>query len=47
VIISVSGESDTDGDGILDSKDFCKGIVGLAGNNGCPIFATVDYQVDV
>ena len=28
---------DTDGDGVLDKDDNCKGEVGPASNDGCPL----------
>lgn len=43
-IIVVMGESDSDGDGVYDSIDLCKNVRGIPDNNGCPLFATVDYE---
>jgi OmpA-OmpF porin, OOP family len=36
-VVAVVEEKDTDGDGIVDSKDKCPTIKGLAKYNGCPI----------
>ena len=36
LVVRVTGEKDSDGDGIVDSKDLCPNVRGTSGNGGCP-----------
>jgi OmpA-OmpF porin, OOP family len=42
----LSADSDADGDGIMDSKDNCKDVIGTAKYNGCPVPDTDGDGVD-
>lgn len=37
-------EADTDGDGIVDSKDNCPNEKGTAANNGCPVIVEKPFE---
>lgn len=46
VIIRITGEKDSDGDGVLDSNDLCPTVAGPANNHGCPALETWDSSTD-
>ncbi len=43
IIIRISWEIDTDGDGVFDSEDACPQVQWTRENDGCPFVLTTDY----
>ena len=42
-MVRVTGEKDSDGDGVTDNIDLCPNIRGTSGNGGCPVVITNNY----
>jgi len=43
IIIEITENNDSDGDGVMDSEDLCPNVRGSVDNHGCPIVSTPDY----
>ena len=43
LVVRVTGEKDSDGDGVTDDKDLCPNVRGTSGNGGCPVVITNNY----
>jgi PKD repeat protein len=43
IVIEVTGDTDSDGDGISDTLDACPNVIGDSTNRGCPVIQTNTY----